>query len=139
MARWMLYTLYIDYSPGNRKMNATANTCIALRDLLNGLVVSIGRDFQALEITSRILHNPERSTPNYRDTDTDISLVSEIANYERDINEGGASAEAVKTALIVLNGYNASAADAHAAIWAMRDKAWRLNSAADQVLWVEDI
>jgi len=120
-------------------MNTTANTCIALRDILSSLVITIERDFRALELTSRILHNPERSTPSYRDTDTDISLVSEIANYEVDVNEGGASAEAIKVALVALNGFNANAEGDFEAIWTMRDEAWRLNSEADQVLWVEDI
>ena len=118
-------------------MNATANTCIALRDILSGLVVTIERDFRALELLSRTLHG-EAGTERDAD-DSDISLCSEIANYEVDVNEGGASAEAIKVALMALNGFNANAEGDFEAIWTMRNDAWRLNSEADQVLWVEDI
>jgi len=118
-------------------MNATANTCIALRNILSSLVVTIERDFRTLELLCRTLHG-EAGTE--RDADeSDISLCSQIANYEVDVNEGGASAEAIKTALMALNGFNANAEGDFEAIWTMRDEAWRLNSEADQVLWVEDI
>jgi hypothetical protein len=117
-------------------MNATANTCTALRDILSKLVVTIERDFLALESLCRTLHGD----PAERDADdSDISLCSQIADYERDVNEGGASAEAIKTALMVLDGYNANAEGDYEAIWTMREQAWRLNSEADQVLWIEDI
>ena len=117
-------------------MNATTNTCIALRNLLSGLVVTIERDFLTLGQLCQSLHGD----PAERDADeSDISLCSQIANYERDVNEGGVAAQAIREALQTLNGYNANAEGDFEAIWDMREEAWRMNSKADQVLWVEDI